>query len=602
MELNFISIFFVLAASSCSDAFLLAPTHTTHSHAATTTTITSSSSNSSPLMQLQQLRLPSTMRTSTSMFYTHGHHGNVSSLPDTTDPFVLLNLHRPQTQHRASSSTIDIDIKEIKKAYRSMALIYHPDARIGTNATDEEKQKANDDFARINAAYAFLMNNKHKQKSSSSSSSSSSTGTGTGTSSKANTGHPNNTGRRGRGTESSQHQQTRTPRHTQSERMKKQQQQQHVQNQRRNDVENHARNSFYESMNCNRASTHRQRPVGEQVQGFDINGNPRTKSASTRASAQANSNTAKARASTASFFNNFNVQDNLGPTNTAPRTDTRTQFNGNGAPANARAKASTAKAKATSAFSKGDKVTIMGGAYGGRSGVVQNIYPTMVKVSISPSVDCFVDTKELSRCTESAPDSSGHGGFNENGPTGFNENGPTGTGTSFGFDADQYANPNVYDGHGYYNDLRGEYQQSGGPSDNSASASASGNSGGSAPNSNPYGNYVEDLKRGFNVNWKTVNAMHTNTSSNRSQTPDGTSSGSSNTSTSTGTGTGTGTTTSTFNSPDDTSSGSSGTSTTTSTSTFNTNCNSGSYSWRPSSGAARKKENIYLGRLNLNIS
>lgn len=600
MNLNAISAFIILAASSCCDAFL-APKHTTtHSHATSTTT--------SSMMQLQQLHLPSTMCTSTTMFYTHGHHGNVSSLPDTTDPFVILNLHSSQHRSRAN-----IDIKEIKKAYRSMALIYHPDARTGTNATDEERQMANDDFARINAAYAFLMNNKHRQKS---------------MSSKEEDGY-NNTGRGGAETEPSQHQPTRTPRHTQSERMKKQQHQQYVQNQRRNNVENHAKNSFYESVHWNRP-----RRRASEVQGYDINGNPRTKStASAKASTSPSSSNAgsKGRTATSSFFDNFHkVQDNFEPKNTAPRTASPN--------ANVNAKANTA----STSFSKGDKVTIVGGAYGGRSGVVQNIYPTMVKVSISPSVDCFVDTRELRLCTDSKSDL-----FGDRATRVGNGNG-TGTGTSFGLSGNQNANPNGYsfnddlrknyqqspptgyDGHGYYNDLRKDYcagandlrkdyyagahmsgdanaksaHSGSGPSNNSAR-------GASAPNSNPYGNYVEDL-RGFNVNWKTVNAMHTKRPTYVSQSPDDTSGSSS---TSTGTGTTASTSNSTYQTPDGASSGSSSTSagmlnsaddtssessgaiTPTSTSTFNTNYSNGSYSWRPSSGVARKKENVY--RLNI---
>ncbi|GFH48923.1 hypothetical protein CTEN210_05399 [Chaetoceros tenuissimus] len=68
-----------------------------------------------------------------------------SGLPDTSDPLAILNLE-PDV----------VDIKEIKKAYRRMALKYHPDTFTSSDASEEEKQKANDEFARINAAYAFL--------------------------------------------------------------------------------------------------------------------------------------------------------------------------------------------------------------------------------------------------------------------------------------------------------------------------------------------------------------------------------------------------------------------------------------------------------------
>lgn len=67
-----------------------------------------------------------------------------SSIHDASDPYVILNLEP------------GVDIKEIKKAYRKMALKYHPDATSGTERSEEEKQKANDTFAKVNAAYAFL--------------------------------------------------------------------------------------------------------------------------------------------------------------------------------------------------------------------------------------------------------------------------------------------------------------------------------------------------------------------------------------------------------------------------------------------------------------
>ena len=67
-----------------------------------------------------------------------------SSIHDASDPYVILNLEP------------GVDIKEIKKAYRKMALKYHPDANSGTERSEEEKQKANDTFAKVNAAYAFL--------------------------------------------------------------------------------------------------------------------------------------------------------------------------------------------------------------------------------------------------------------------------------------------------------------------------------------------------------------------------------------------------------------------------------------------------------------
>lgn len=65
-------------------------------------------------------------------------------LPDTSDPFLILNLEPTS------------DKKTIKRAYKRMALKYHPDVRTNSNSSEEERRKANDDFARINSAYAFL--------------------------------------------------------------------------------------------------------------------------------------------------------------------------------------------------------------------------------------------------------------------------------------------------------------------------------------------------------------------------------------------------------------------------------------------------------------
>lgn len=69
---------------------------------------------------------------------------STSIYQDTCDPYVILNL------------APGVDLKEIKKAYRKMALKYHPDAIRGLETSEEEKQHANDTFAKINAAYAFL--------------------------------------------------------------------------------------------------------------------------------------------------------------------------------------------------------------------------------------------------------------------------------------------------------------------------------------------------------------------------------------------------------------------------------------------------------------
>jgi hypothetical protein len=66
------------------------------------------------------------------------------SVVGSTDPFAVLNL--PPTA----------DKKEIKRAYKLMALKYHPDVVTDQNASAEERRKANNAFAKINWAYAQL--------------------------------------------------------------------------------------------------------------------------------------------------------------------------------------------------------------------------------------------------------------------------------------------------------------------------------------------------------------------------------------------------------------------------------------------------------------
>ena len=76
-----------------------------------------------------------------------------TTLPDSSDPYVLLDLD-PSA----------VDLKTIKKAYRKMALKYHPDAR-----SSVDRQVANEEFARVNAAYAFLIGKSEDAPSASSS-------------------------------------------------------------------------------------------------------------------------------------------------------------------------------------------------------------------------------------------------------------------------------------------------------------------------------------------------------------------------------------------------------------------------------------------------
>ncbi len=67
-------------------------------------------------------------------------------LPTSTDPHVILNIR-----------AWGITKKDIKRAYHEAALLYHPDVRIVATSTREERDKANEEFSRINAAYQDLM-------------------------------------------------------------------------------------------------------------------------------------------------------------------------------------------------------------------------------------------------------------------------------------------------------------------------------------------------------------------------------------------------------------------------------------------------------------
>eukprot|EP00554_Chaetoceros_debilis_P001437 CAMPEP_0194087628 /NCGR_PEP_ID=MMETSP0149-20130528/25919_1 /TAXON_ID=122233 /ORGANISM="Chaetoceros debilis, Strain MM31A-1" /LENGTH=818 /DNA_ID=CAMNT_0038771053 /DNA_START=60 /DNA_END=2516 /DNA_ORIENTATION=+ len=99
------------------------------------------------------------LRPSTLLLYKHtsGYGMPTPPLSNSSDPYAILGLVR----HANGISKSDI-----KSAYRRAALLYHPDVRTDINSK-EEKDGANDDFARINAAYAYLveeLENKHKKE------------------------------------------------------------------------------------------------------------------------------------------------------------------------------------------------------------------------------------------------------------------------------------------------------------------------------------------------------------------------------------------------------------------------------------------------------
>jgi len=497
---------------------------------------------------------------STRLYYAHGNSfsGDASSLTDSTDPFSILNLrpnHASRTRDTTSTTTnhnkntTTVDMKEIKRAYRRMALIYHPDARTPSGATKEERQIANDDFARINEAYAFLMSRISKDKSlripvpdSSDTDAPRSTSTSTTTST------------------------ARTPKHTQTERKKKQQQQQH-----RKDRTSATNSSFYDSIHAR----HQSYSTGANgVNGYDINGNPRasTSASSSRRTQRTNANgnsQSQSHGQASSSSNTKRAGNNTGSHNSHSRvnswwnpfsSDTHRAHDNHASPGSnshtnhipspARSTPSSShtkradghngsipsspqtkrasgngksnRAKASLTFSKGEIVKITGGPYVGQRGTVRNMYPTMVKVAISASVDCFVDNGYVKHCTGSTSDNTFQG---------------TCSSSTSSFNSNSISN------HGYTDYGHDEFNVAFGYT----TANSQNNNG---DFQNPYGNYVEDM-RAYNVNWKTFNSLHS-----------------------------TGELIKSLHIP----------------LVDNSDYDSGSYSWTPSAGSAHKTDNIYPDR------
>ena len=86
-------------------------------------------------------------RPSLPLYYTNGgvEYPSTPNLPATSNPYVILKIHSQASE------------QQIKRAYRVAALKYHPDVRLNPSSTVEERARANEDFARINAAYAVLI-------------------------------------------------------------------------------------------------------------------------------------------------------------------------------------------------------------------------------------------------------------------------------------------------------------------------------------------------------------------------------------------------------------------------------------------------------------
>jgi|AntRauTorckE5430_2_1112549.scaffolds.fasta_scaffold00193_13 curved DNA-binding protein CbpA len=323
------------------------------------------------------------------------------------------------------------DIKEIKRAYRRMALKYHPDAITSSGATEEERQIANDDFARINAAYAFLSgkstdkpiyntnkNSNKQQQRYPSTPGANPNPTGTTTTRTGVNSNSNNNNQRPR--TSSHHQRTA---------------------------------SHHQRVNVNM----------RDVTGFDINGNPRSTSASnqkadtsthTKAKPKKNPFTSphsanvneRANAQKHDFYSSARARARDLKNNAASPSKPRSPTTRTRAHARSQSRARTTNAAATSnpkwgratsstpasafssnsdpnrfhvkthkrkhihvnhatsknnlGFARGNLVKIIGGSYSHRTGTITNMYPTMVKVAISPTMDVLVENKYVHHITE----------------------------------------------------------------------------------------------------------------------------------------------------------------------------------------------------------
>jgi len=126
----FTTLWVVLPFSWRCDAFIISPTppcFLCHGHSFSWLPRTVSSSH-------RQHRL-----------YMSQNMKNGDTIDGSNDPFVVLGLEEPTS-----------DLKVIKRAYKRMALQYHPDVATNQQSTPAEKKAASDRFAKINWAYEVL--------------------------------------------------------------------------------------------------------------------------------------------------------------------------------------------------------------------------------------------------------------------------------------------------------------------------------------------------------------------------------------------------------------------------------------------------------------
>jgi hypothetical protein len=82
-------------------------------------------------------------------------HRAAPSDASSRDPHAVLGLDRTAPPK---------DFAEVQRAYRNLARRYHPDAAVGPDATPEERERANFDFARISEAYEDLKSRRDEEE------------------------------------------------------------------------------------------------------------------------------------------------------------------------------------------------------------------------------------------------------------------------------------------------------------------------------------------------------------------------------------------------------------------------------------------------------